>query len=66
MNGRYFLAETMGREAFFSSRIAKLVEWELGAAGGYLWEVLPAKEAGPKKAELKAGQKGTPDDFLKL
>lgn len=59
-----FWLKPWGERLSFLGRIAKLVECELVAARGHLWEVLPAKEANPKKAELRGGQKGTPDDFF--
>lgn len=59
-----FWLKPWGERLSFLRRIAKLVECEPGAAGGHLWEVLPAKEANSDKAELRGRQKGTPDDFF--
>lgn len=61
-----FWLKPWGERLSFLGRIATLVECELEAAGDRLREVLPAKEANPKKAELRGGQKGTPDGFFFL
>ena len=54
-----FWPKPWGERLSFLHRIAKLVGCEPGAAGGHLWEVPPAKEANPEKAELRGGQKVT-------
>lgn len=65
MNGSYFFwLKPWGERLSFLCRIVKLIECEPGAAGGHRWEVLPAKETNPKKAELWRGQQGTPDDLF--
>lgn len=66
VNGSYFFwLKPWGERHSFLRRIAKLVECEPGAAGDHRWEVFPAKEANPGKAELKGGQKGTSDNLKK-